>query len=1088
MDENINPEKFIYAYPEIGNNFSYKMYRRKELYDNRLHPTENIEREKGVPLLSQKLSSIFFSEYTQYKSGLFYHEPGTGKSCLSSFIIENFKNTLVGGKPRKPALIIVPNATLEKNYREGIAMQCTKKGTYMSKLTTAEMEKVLATEESLEITELTKERRLKAAIDKTYEIVTHDAFLTNLPKDKNTIRDLYSNRIIVIDEAHHFRLQTASGENKKKKPTAKDLALGKEPGLSEQLYTILYDFLHTVEDCRILLLTGTPIWDQVDEIATLLNLILSIENKLPVRKEFMREFFDDDNLLIKEKEVELKNLIREMVSFLRSMMTTAKIEEIGVNLPWLKRIKVYPSVMSDFQYKLYKEASENITITTFNYKSKSGEMKKIEREIMGGPMRLLARDASTFIFPVLDDSGKLTGGTYGQGGFSKNIRKIKGMGYAYKNENVETYIKNNLNKVSSKFYDIVELLKKNPNENAFIYDEYVSAGGGGAINLALVLQTQGFVWAKSANQIQKPDSKGRKRFCIITSDSETLSNPKEIQKFINSFNEPDNKYGERCQIIIGSRKIAEGITIKNIRQGHIVMGHWNIPSIDQALGRIFRVGSHDAFEEHEKIIKIYKHAAVKKGENGEKYSKEETIDIKVYKIGENKEYYNTQIYRLLKEVSWDCPLTYERNVLAGDEDNTRSTDYNIKNYKCYGFPSRYIDRSGDVWKYNLPEEKIIRDTYDLFYNSSDVVKLMNKIKKLFEEYSNIHLDEFYSKLNIEKKEEFLLLKTLDYMVSARVKIKNRYGFTCALNEKGNIYFLDDSTNTFSEYSSWYYSEYPLISEYKNLEELSTVNQYLSDKKNIEDFCKDPSLKSVKNMNYLTSIILLETIHSLKNSGKKLKPKEKKAIDIVMDILGRNLYFLENGDTVHVMYTTEYMGLGYNVALQEIKPNNKMKIYNKTTKEWGNIDDHDLEEKYIKYIKSSQKSTEGEDWEKFPKGIYGYKDKNGKFKIKVKPDVGQKTTRGSVCLEASWGLPRLYTVMNNINALPKPDAAFNKLKRKEVISAITSQPKLGPFWNSLEKRTDEELKSILTLNKLDKRMLCDFLEEWFKKEKMYVELG
>ena len=67
-----------------------------------------------------------------------------------------------------------------------------------------------------------------------------------------TIRDEYSNLVIVIDEAHHLHIK----ESKK------------------NAYSQIYRMLHLVKNCKVILMTGTPMVDSPSEIASLMNLIL----------------------------------------------------------------------------------------------------------------------------------------------------------------------------------------------------------------------------------------------------------------------------------------------------------------------------------------------------------------------------------------------------------------------------------------------------------------------------------------------------------------------------------------------------------------------------------------------------------------------------------------------------------------------------------------------------------------------------------------------------------------------------------------------------------------------------------------------
>ena len=692
-------------------------------------------------------------------------------TCTSSLIVENFKSSLVDGKPREPAIVIVPNTKIVRLYRKEVMDRCTREGIYIPQKNPNELrqEKKGTT---LKMTEMTLERRLKAAIEKSYRIVTLETFLfrkfsvkdsegniieirdeKKIPRDPNLIRKFYSNRVIIIDEAHKIR------ETSTKK---------KGDILQEKQYEEMHRFLHAVEGCRIILLTGTPIWDQVHEIASLMNLILPEHEQLPTGKAFMREFFNNKKDLDPEKSKLLRTRFRGRISFLRQMVTTASKEEIGTKTPWLKYITVYPSAMSNFQYEYAKKSRSEVKTVSITYKSKTGENIISSRNIKGGALSMTARDASTFVFPVFSKSNEVIGGSYGNAAYSDNIKPLyKGRSYTYSNPETKKVIKENLWKYSSKFAAIIKEINDHPNELVFIYNEFI-VGGGGSINLALVLEAHGFVWARDFTGIRKVDPRGRKRFTVITSDTATIRDDKQVAKFLESFNKPDNKYGERCQIIIGSETIGTGITIKNVRQVHVVTPHWTIPAIDQALGRVIRVGSHKSLPEEERNIRIYRHISVKEYEKGiDKveyhkgsgfppnvgFSNEETMDVHIYSIAEEKDYFNAQVYRLLKEISWDCPLTYERNVLEGDIDGTRACDYKKCNYKCDNFPEKYINTEGRVWNYDIPPEDILKNTYNNFYSNEELNKMVHRIINLFGVYFSLRFDMIGNLISIDTHEE-----------------------------------------------------------------------------------------------------------------------------------------------------------------------------------------------------------------------------------------------------------------------------------------------------------------------------------------------
>lgn len=1098
MEDPLQIENFIESYPALDENIGYEVFRRKEFLDYKLDLVELISGEPGNPLLSQQISKTFFSPHTPYDRCLFFHEPGTGKTCLSSFIVENFKNVMVNGKPRNPALILSPNEILMKNFEGDVIKRCTD-DVYKWEYTEEEAQRVINMGEAIQLTKQTEETRLKKAVHKTYEMVTHETFIPGLIENgvlnKKSIEAKYSNRIIVIDEAHRFRMQTESGKGKKKKKTVTNFLRGEEAGLSLENYTYLKEFLHTVKNCRIILLTATPIPDSVDEIASLMNLILDPSDQLPTGKMFIKEYFKD-GILTPEGEENLRKKFNGKVSFLRSISATAKKIEMGEVIPPLKKIKVYPSVMSEFQTKIYEKAENEVVISESISTNKEGETFDRRREKKGGSMDRLPKDASIFVFPKFNEKGELVDGLYEKKGYIENIQMVmhkRALGkkqninvvYSYKNKLVESYIRNHLAELSSKFYHIIQEIRKHPDELVFIYNESVQ-GCGGVINLALVLQAHGFIWAKSSKGIQTKNS--QKRFCVMTHKEGTIQNPNEIKKFLDSFNQPDNRYGDRCQIIIGSKKISEGLTIKNVRQGYIMSPHWNSSTLIQALGRIFRVGSHDAFErEEEKYIRIYKLAALKHGNDMKlgdvSFSLSETYDLKVYSRAEKKDLQNAQIYRILKEVSWDCALNYKRNVLPQMEDYSYQADYAKKNYRCHNFPEEYIDTSTDVWNYSIPEDKIIRNTYDLFYSKNEMQQIIKGIQDLFQKKSYYYLDEFYPSLHLHPRQEFLLLQTLDFIINSRMKIKNRYGVGYFLNEDVNYYYLDDSTEFIGEKYNSFYAAVPYIYEITTAETLSNVYQYTSDERNMKILCDEPTEANVKKLNHRTSIIILEYICELSYSSNSKTSKQKKVIDVVMRVLGHNLHTVNENKLIHAMYYMEYLGLGYNVSLKEIVPSGKMRIFDGV--KWEYVTDLEKEGEYIKLFKSTEKKKGEDEWDVYDKGIYGFVDKKDKkFKIKIKPAPGEKPTRGFVCVESRLSKLKIYKILHDLNILPEPFPDYLKMDRPKLLQSIKALVPLNVFFEGLPNRSDKELRSILTLYSMDKKQICAFVEDAFKKNGMF----
>lgn len=1076
-------EKFIPEYPQrVRPDFSYRIARKEEFNELKLPISEKVPDKPGIPLLSQKLQARFFSSYTDYEAGLMFHGLGTGKSCLASLIVENAK---ANGHQKRPALVIVPGAGLKKSITKDIAERCTA-GQYLPEIT--ETEKRFSTKEQLK---RLKNRRINKLVSGTYDIRTLQKFLKKLPPDRE-IKRIYSNRIIIIDEAHNLRIQT----KKKRKRSLLEELKGREPGMTEAMYKKMHHFLHTVENCKIILLTGTPIWDKVYEIASLMNLILPIKQQLPIRIKFIREFFDKDGNLKPSGERILLTRFRGRVSYLRQMETTAKREEIGIIRPWLKYVKVYPSAMSKFQYTYSKEAAESIEKVEYTERNKkTGEIITRVKEIKGGAVRRLARDAAGFIFP---------GGDYGNDGFKKHIKKTKKGSktvYEYKTAETKKEIRENLGKYSSKFAAIIDWAKKHPTELIFIYNEFVASGGSGIVNMSLVLQENGFKWARTSRDIRS-DTHDTRRFVAISSNDGTTHSDSDIAEIIEIFNSRENRYGQKCQIIMGSRKIAEGFTLKNVRQVHIVLPHWNIPAIEQALGRIFRIGSHTEMPKKEKYVRIFRHIAVQKydGEGkaykgtgyplGAKFTNAKTMDVEVYSIAEEKEHLNTQIYRVLKIISWDCPLTYTRNVHKNDENGTRICDYNECNYRCDGFPSKYIDKTGKIWKYNVPENNLLKDSYNLFYTSEKMEKIVKSIKRLFGKHFNIKLDMIGQLLKIDKDGKLILLQALDYIINSRTPIKNRYGFMSYLKESGNIYFLDDSVQIQTEFVENYYVKTPLITERTYLEDLSEIIQLESDKKYVKEFCKTGDKTFLSRIHYRSLIILIEHAQKLKSMGNKLNKREQHIVSDVLTIFKNNLIKISDNIVIHNMYANEFTGIGYTVSSKGIKITGKMRKFDPKIGEWEYVPQME-EGEYIEILKNLKTKRMENIWDNVPKGydVYAFKGKDNKFRIRAKASPGKRQTKGAVCIEAGWKIPAIYELFKKVNFFPPARKSLDGIEKDNLITLIKGQPKLNIFSDKLNKYTKKQLAGILTLGSLSKVYLCEILEKWFKdheKDGMYYD--
>ena len=252
----------------------YKViYKKKEFYENRLESLEEIPKQAGTLMKHQKLIARFFSSNTLYDELLLLHEMGTGKSCSAIGAIEQIREEGMF----KGALYFAKGEALINNFTNELIFKCTD-GRYIP-------------EEYQSISELKKVHRKKKAIKDYYQSNTFETFAKKI-KGKQSQDDLekwcenFDNHIIIIDEVHNLRMKSTSDDLDED---------GKKSALN--VYDEFWRFLHAVKNCKILLMSGTPMKDGIDEIASVMNLILPKDKQMQSGDVFVDEFFTKNNNL-----------------------------------------------------------------------------------------------------------------------------------------------------------------------------------------------------------------------------------------------------------------------------------------------------------------------------------------------------------------------------------------------------------------------------------------------------------------------------------------------------------------------------------------------------------------------------------------------------------------------------------------------------------------------------------------------------------------------------------------------------------------------------------------------------------------------
>ena len=147
--------------------------------------------------------------------------------------------------------------------------------------------------------------------------------------------------------------------------------------------------------------------------------------------------------------------------------------------------------------------------------------------------------------------------------------------------------------------------------------------------------------------------------------------PVERRKTLEVFNKKDNKIGDIAKIIMISPAGAEGISLNNTRQVHIMEPYWHEVRITQMIGRAIRQCSHSNLPMEDRVVDVFRYKSVR-GPN-----KKLTTDQKIEGVARSKEGLIQSFLDSMKEAAVDCVLNKAHNNL-------------VSRYRCFQFEEKSL--------------------------------------------------------------------------------------------------------------------------------------------------------------------------------------------------------------------------------------------------------------------------------------------------------------------------------------------------------------------------------------------------------------
>ncbi len=285
--------------------------------------------EEFQRMTHQEIIRRYINSYTPYRGLLLFHGLGSGKTCSSISLIEGLIS------PKK--VVIMTPASLQSNYRtqmkfcgehlfrknnhwvferfrrdtDGMSKDyLSKKQSALEVLQMKEsplLEKFIDEIHGLWMVQKTGEpnfhqlsvrdkeevdRQLTILIKEKYTYINYNGINQSIWKKKYKKNgNPFDNSTVIIDEAHNFVSRIVNKLNAKKSSISVDL----------------YEEIMSAENCRVILLTGTPFINYPYELGTLFNLIHGYTYILNItikpKKMVTQTFFE--SLLLKEGIIDL---------------------------------------------------------------------------------------------------------------------------------------------------------------------------------------------------------------------------------------------------------------------------------------------------------------------------------------------------------------------------------------------------------------------------------------------------------------------------------------------------------------------------------------------------------------------------------------------------------------------------------------------------------------------------------------------------------------------------------------------------------------------------------------------------------------
>lgn len=565
----------------------------------------------------QFIAYQYLSRRSPYRSLLLYHGLGTGKTCSAITMAEAFLADHRAGDA--PLVWVVASAALQDNFINEIydAARPACTGDLYERL----------------FPRPPTAKALRAFIKKRYRFLSYEGFYTAVDADPLAMKD----KVVIIDEVQNLRNLDQL-----------------KPEFADRLLRALADAAVGGGRTRLVLLSATPMYNDAEELMRLFALMLANDGRVgPPGAPF--DVFAPPALFRRDGKRNaatfkiVEQLAQEYVSVVRGSNPLTFAPRLspgasGVTMldaaeyPWVAHVRdgIVPSVVGDLQ----------------------------RRTGAGGAGNAVDMQASNIVYP---DGG------LGEEGFSRLfVRKAdKSLRVSYADEDAPWLepTPERLGRIAPKMLAIVDSIRR-ARGIVMVYSEYVWSG---VLPLAIALEHAGYGRYQESNFLAR-QGRGKKAAgaYVILSGSDMVTGSRSIADVLRVVNDPSNVDGAVVKVVLLTPVASEGLTLKNVREVHVLDPWYHLNYREQVIGRAVRQCSHNAIADlRDRNVTVFQHATVAAPDAAAGAAKmpadaaagaaKMPADLHAYEIAAGKQQQIALVERVLRSHAFDCLLQKNAN-------------------------------------------------------------------------------------------------------------------------------------------------------------------------------------------------------------------------------------------------------------------------------------------------------------------------------------------------------------------------------------------------------------------------------------------